>query len=109
MMLNTLSTTRWLLFPSLTNDPKAHVSPLGNMNLHPRVRTPNREPASLPDDVITLSGWQAFNPKMRMDLGVLDMWLLLTLTYRTDLKAQSIPPRQVHIKECIVNPISNCI
>lgn len=73
MTLNTLSTKRWLLFTSLTNDPTAHVSSLGNMSLHPRVRTPNSEPTSLPDDVTTLSGRQAFNPKMRMDLGVLDM------------------------------------
>lgn len=72
-MLNTLSTKHWLLFTSLTNDPKAHVSLLNNMSLHPRVRTPNREPTSLPDDVTTLSGGQAFNLQMRMDLGVLDM------------------------------------
>lgn len=109
MMLNTLSTKCWLLFISLTNDPKTHVSSLGNMSHHPRVRTPNREPTSLPDDVTILSGGQAFNPQMRMVLGVLDMWLLLTLTNSTDLKAQSIPPRPVHIKESIVNPISTCL
>lgn len=62
MTLNIFNMKSLLLFMSMANGPKPHVSTLGKMSLHPRVITPNSQPTSLPDDVTALSVGHAFNP-----------------------------------------------